>query len=310
METLQDVLEYKQKTGKSPNLDSVYSVLKFVEEYLVYLYRNGGKINIPVSFEYSEESFLRDSFRVSSSGKCARAIVYSVLYPEEKLVPSARSISIFQLGHFLHDLERYLISQVNELVDQEKEVRIPLREGSEYYLKGHIDGILKLKDKDVLIDVKTVNERAWKEFKKAPDEGYIAQLNLYMYAIGIKEAYLWVYNKSTSDRMIIPIPYKEELVEKLIEKFNSILDHIEQKELPERPYKPYVSNGVEKLPWQCSYCQYVNKCWPDFKKVVKEGRVYYIRYFNNGFYFDIEEEVQDVQGEGQEVNNGQDIWFV
>jgi len=277
--SIEEILSYKEKYNKSPNLNTVYDVLNAVEEYLTYIYKNGGEVNVPIHLKYRPEDSLKSMLRFSSSGKCPRAISYSMLYPEQKEPLSARAISIFQLGHIVHDVERSIIAEVNELVDQEKEVFI---EVDDFKVFGHIDGILKLKNKDVLLDIKTVNERAWKEFDRETPKDYIAQLNVYMYATGLREAYLWVYNKGTSHRKIVPIPYNELVVEESLERFRSAIHGYKTGELPERPYsyKEFETEFyIERtLPWQCSYCAFTRLCWPDFNKTIdNNGKVKYVQ---------------------------------
>lgn len=278
--TLEEVLKFKEENNKPPRAKSVNDVLRLVEEYLVYMTKNGGKLSFNFSLEYSKEK--GNYLRLSSSGKCPRAIAYSVIYQfeeqEEIKDLSPRAISIFQMGHALHELERALISEINELVSVEDTVYL---EVDDYRIPGHIDGVLKLEDRDVIIDIKTVNEKTFNEFKKEPREDYVKQLNAYMYATGIKEAYLWVYNKNTSNRMIVPILYSEKVVEEVIDNFRKAIKGIKG-ELPERPYQYRIEdlgNGlvVKTLPWQCSYCPFTRICWPDFKLLTDGGKVRYIK---------------------------------
>ncbi len=283
--TIEEVLEYKKKFGKPPRANSVFEVLKLVEDYLVFLYTRGGNLSFNVNLEYKSKP--GDYLRLSSSGKCVRAITYSIYareYAEKSDILqikdiSPRSISVFQLGHTLHELERLLISEVNELVSMEMDVFLDIDE--KYKIPGHIDGILKLKDRDVIIDVKTVNEKTYKEFQKAPREDYVKQLNAYMEATGIKEAYLWVYNKGTSHRMIIPIPYDEAIVSQVKNNFKIAIKAFEERKIPPRPYSPIIKDSgnsvVQTLPWQCSYCEFVQQCWPDFKMIVESEKVKYVK---------------------------------
>lgn len=277
---IENVLKYKEKNKKPPRANSVYEVLKLVEEYLVYLTKNGGKVSFNFSLEYKQEK--GNYLRLSSSGKCPRAIAYSVIYQnvesDEIKDLSPRAVSIFQMGHALHELERAIISEVNELVSVEEEVYL---EVDGYKIPGHIDGILRLSDRDVILDIKTVNERTFNEFKKEPRIDYVNQLNAYMHATGLREAYLWVYNKNTSDRMVIPIPYSEKVVNDVIDTFRKAIRGLNG-DLPERPYQYRIEdlgNGlvVKTLPWQCSYCAFTRICWPDFKLLTEGGKVRYVK---------------------------------
>jgi len=272
--------------------DTVEEVKEAVEDYLLFLYTNGGDVNVHFSLKYENiYENQKTMLRLSSSGKCPRMIAYSIFYPEKAELPSSRAISIFQLGHFLHELERHFISQVTFLKDMEKEVYLELDNGAKVF--GHVDGILELNGRDVLIDIKTLNDRAFKDMFRELKRDYLYQLNAYMYATGVREAYLWLYNKDTSHRAVVEVPFSQEIVDEILYNFNKIVSS-DENNLPERMFSPQkeIRNGEYTnrlyLPWQCSYCAFTELCWPDFTKVIENGKVRYIK---------IEEEVMNDEDE-------------
>jgi hypothetical protein len=252
-----------------------------VQEYLERLYVDGGEIELRFNMTYiaAEESEY-NYLRLSSSGKCQRAIAYSLHYP----IPAStghRGVSVLLLGHVLHDLERGLIKKVAPLHSEEMLVELDVGEG--YRVPGHIDGVVDTAEGPFIIDIKTANTKSFNDMaRNGPRDDYVAQLNAYMEATGIKQAFLWLYNKDTSHRMVLPVTYREEVVKRVKTRFLNALKSTPDS-LPEREYSPQEEIRNKKptgrlyLPWQCSYCAFVQMCWPDFKQVVEDGKVRYIR---------------------------------
>lgn len=252
-----------------------------VQEYLERLYVDGGEIELRFNMTYiaAEESEY-NYVRLSSSGKCQRAIAYSLHYP----IPAStgyRGVSVLLLGHVLHDLERSLIKKVAPL--HSEEMRVELDVGDGYRVPGHIDGVVDTAEGPFIIDIKTANTKSFNDMaRNGPRDDYVAQVNAYMEAVGIKQAFLWLYNKDTSHRMVLPVTYSEEVVKRVKTRFLNALKSTPDS-LPEREYSPQEEIRNKKptgrlyLPWQCSYCAFVQMCWPDFRQVVEDGKVRYIR---------------------------------
>ena len=252
-----------------------------VQEYLERLYIDGGEIELRFNMTYiaAEESEY-NYLRLSSSGKCQRAIAYSLHYP----IPAStghRGVSVLLLGHVLHDLERSLIKKVAPLHSEEMRVELDVGEG--YRVSGHIDGVVNTVEGPFIIDIKTANAKSFNDMaRNGPRDDYVAQVNAYMEATGIKQAFLWLYNKDTSHRMVLPVTHDEEVVKRVKTRFLNAFKSTPDS-LPEREYSPQEEIRNKKptgrlyLPWQCSYCAFVQMCWPDFRQVVEDGKVRYIR---------------------------------
>jgi hypothetical protein len=252
-----------------------------VQEYLERLYVDGGEIELRFNMTYiAAEKSEYNYLRLSSSGKCQRAIAYSLHYP----IPAStghRGVSVLLLGHVLHDLERGLIKKVAPLHSEEMRVELDVGEG--YRVPGHIDGVVDTAEGPFIIDIKTANTKSFNDMaRNGPRDDYVAQLNAYMEATGIKQAFLWLYNKDTSHRMVLPVAYDEEVVKRVKTRFLNALKSTPDS-LPEREYGPQEEIRNKKptgrlyLPWQCSYCAFVQMCWPDFKQVVENGKVRYVQ---------------------------------
>lgn len=262
-------------TSKPTNVEEL---LVKVQEHTVKLATEGGELDVRFHIRYEAER--GKLLRLSAGGKCQRAIAYSLHY-EVPSSPTHRFIAVTLLGHVIHDLERSLIKQVAPLHSEEKEVWFRVDE--KHSIKGHIDGILETEEGSVILDIKTANAKSFTEMvKNGPREDYIAQVNAYMDATGVHKAYLWLYNKDTSHRAVLPVVYDPKVVEKVRSRFRNAL-YSTPDNLPEREYEPQqeIRKGQPTdrlyLPWQCSYCPFVGLCWPDFEPVVEAGKIRYIK---------------------------------
>ena len=226
--------------------------------------------------------------RLSAAGHCGRKLVYGMHFPEEGEELSSRAVSVFDLGHLIHDAERQRIQEVARLVREEERVTFvveklapvgtPVAEAVAHqcveedgwlhlHVPGHIDGVLELADGPALLDIKSTSTRSFTEkIKEGPGYEYSAQLNAYMDATGIHRAWLWLYNKETSHRATVPVPYDPRIVEEVKARFRRAALSTPE-ELPPREHAPKQElrkgqpTGREYLPWQCAYCAFVQLCW-------------------------------------------------
>jgi CRISPR/Cas system-associated exonuclease Cas4 (RecB family) len=279
---IEDILNHTATFGTPPPADSVEDVLLRVKEYLLYLNSKGGKIIIQSELVYHSSDGPEPVLRPSSAGKCPRALAYKKLYPDEGEPLTSRSISVFALGHVIHDMERQLISTVCPLHDVEKQVEFDL---DGHKIVGHIDGLLQLTNSLVLLDIKTTNASSYERMlREGPSPDYVAQLNVYLAATGLKEGYLWLFNKDTAHRAILPVRYDYRIVEEVKKRWLSVL-HATVDNMPDRAYSPISEvrkgkqTGREYLPWQCSYCAFVRKCWePEgFQLFIEDNKPRWIR---------------------------------
>jgi hypothetical protein len=279
---IEDILNHTLAFGQPPPADSIEDVLLRVQDYLTYLQNTGGKLSVQTELVYRPAGGPEPVLRPSSAGKCARALAYKRFYPDEAEPLTARAISVFALGHVIHDMERQLIGTVCPLEDVEKTVSFDL-DGHE--VTGHIDGVLHLTSGPVLLDIKTTNAASYERMlREGPSPDYVAQLNIYLEATGLKEGYLWLFNKDTAHRAVLQVPYDPAVVETVRRRWRSVLE-ASPEALPERAYGPVEevrkgrSTGREYLPWQCSYCAFVRKCWESegFELVMDNGKPRWVR---------------------------------
>lgn len=263
-------------------LNTPEDILVAVNQFVIDMNEKGGAIEMPMAFERTPRK--PNPMRLSSSGKCARAMAYTKLVPDEIPPISSRGYNIFMLGDILHESERALIAQVAPLDWQERVVELYVDEevGS---VKGHCDGRVQLADGYALIDVKTASDSSYSRMvSQGLPEDYVAQLNAYMAATGVHRAFIWAYNKNTSERAILPVLYDEQIVADVKERFRGVhgatLDN-----LPPRAFEPQDEmrqrkpTGRQYLYWKCCYCDFTERCWEGegFKHEDNRGKPRYIR---------------------------------
>lgn len=218
-------------------------------------------------WEYQKSDRPPGTIGMSAIGHCGRQLGY-VKHLTFHQDHDWRAKIIFDDGNRHHDQIRKAIREglalknsCFSLVGEEEEVCLGI-------LKGHVDGILKHDDEackgqgheTMLLEVKSMNERAFEAFKKdrkLPYE-YECQVSAYLRASGYDTADIVIKNKNTGemDEML----YKEngELLDSRLEILAQVVDSNEPEDV-QRDYSYDAKTG--KLPWQCGYCPYVELCW-------------------------------------------------
>jgi len=205
--------------------------------------------------------------RMSSAGKCQRAIAYQ-LYEFKAEPMSGRALMVFRLGD---TVEAEIKSLINKYCHDLK-VEYPKDdfkiEIDGHEVTGHIDGLITHPDSQIL-EVKSTNGNKFKMLEKTGiPYDYKCQTTCYMRALGLKKTTFIFYNKDTSHILEIPYHFEEEIWGQVQIRFSNIFKSTKEK-LPEREYGP---DAKGKLPWQCSYCSYNKHCWPDAVVVFERNK--------------------------------------
>lgn len=217
------------------------------------------KLLININFEEKSREWA-NPLRLSSAGKCARALTYQ-LHNFEARPLSARARMVFRLGDTIEaEIKKLLIKyppEGIELIMPEEQEVVSITIG-ETEIKGHIDG----RTKNYLIEIKSINGLGFKRILKG-DIGYSyeCQATAYMKGLGLQHTLFIFYNKDTSHIAEVKYNFDDKIWNEVIARFTSVIQSTKEK-LPEREYQPLKTGN---LPWQCSYCAYVNHCWPEHK---------------------------------------------
>lgn len=114
---------------------------------------------------------------------------------------SPRIRRLFDFGHLIHMLYQY-----GYLPDYDKDIaeaEVSIKKlYEEYLIGGTTDLIVILQDgKKYVGDIKTARSESFNKTKTADDvdTGYIVQLNIYMFGLGIPRGFVYIVNKNDSD---------------------------------------------------------------------------------------------------------------
>jgi hypothetical protein len=262
---------------------TVDDLIHAVDSRLLSLRKEGGQLELPTLTWDGDQNNTSRTLRLSASGKCGRQLAYAMHYPEEREALTSRALNVFALGDVIHAVERALISQVTELQAVERRVYFDVTD--EIQVAGHIDGIITVNGEPMILDIKSINTRGFKEVVEGevrPD--YQAQLQAYLDASGVSSGVLWFYNKDTSHRHATVLKYNKTIVREVRERFQRVINSTPS-DLPDREYKAQAEvsrgkmTGREYLPWQCGYCPFVERCWSSqgFKMEMERGKPRWIR---------------------------------
>ena len=226
----------------------------------------------------------------SSIGGCERAAVFQFagIRGAKKINPDTELI--FENGDWFHhkwqalfqDMELVLGSDVIEVLGIEEAMRI-----EDLFIAGHLDIRIKVKldgkVREVVVDVKSINDRGFKEItaNAAPNPKHEEQVTTYAIGKGVKYACLLYENKDTNQVAFYVFKVRKKVWDQVETWCRSVLDQLEAKKLP--PKHPDCQKGnfnYERCPHR-ALCfgdldraqlrQMVYKDFPGAKKLWKEG---------------------------------------
>ena len=204
---------------------------------------------------------------MSAAGKCPRQLAYAYhgFSPNGKEMDS-RAYLVFWAG----DLTEMTLVALAKVAGCQitatgfGQLKVKLKIGDKE-IEGHPDGLILHESELLLLEVKSMSSYSYEKFEKGEIDGsYIAQVNLYLAALGLKRCVFVAQNKDNgviSERIV---ERDDALIEKLKTTLNIVLNSTKEN-LPDKPYAP---NEKGILPWQCLYCKFWGTCWPEAKQVL------------------------------------------
>lgn len=160
---------------------------------------------------------------------------------------------VFDLGDTIED-QLVKVAVQYGLKDLQKECSVTI---DGVVIGGTIDGILD----DMIVDFKSTTTHSIKAAMRGDVGSYDRQMHFYMKALGFSKALLVYYCKETSNLHEVLIHWDDNIWNEVEERFRKVIRSTKEN-LPDREYGP---GKTGRLPWQCSYCAYVETCWPDVK---------------------------------------------
>jgi len=204
-------------------------------------------------------------FRMSSAGKCPRALSAELLGYESEAKPEWLGIAAEEGNWHELRLKEELLKQGYQVFDEQLEVKMvnsnfdQLIGYPEIELVGHIDGKVRTPDKNVqLLEIKSMSQFEFDRWMKTGFDGfpqYLDQVACYMEATQLPECLYIVKNRSSGyvDRRVIkPMEgYINAITSRLTEVANSVA---EGKLFPAE---------FDIMSIECRRCDYKSLCIPE-----------------------------------------------
>ena len=197
------------------------------------------------------------TFAPSSTSNCARYHVYRFRGYEQRSYYSAQTKRIFEMGNKVEDMVEDLFNKLGILLDSQVEIKL-----TDPPVKGFVDFIIDWGGPRI-VECKSINEAGfmYRKMSRKPTDSHYAQVQWYMKALDHQEAYVFYYNKNTSEILPILVKRDEKWLAKMTKKYGIIYDAYEKGILPERPYK--LGSPT------CEKCDAKDYCWADSEVGVK-----------------------------------------
>lgn len=223
-----------------------------------------------------ERQFMKEGSRgkyigLSQCGKCARQVAYQYHGYEPKGKESdSRSKVVFYMGD-LTEAMVYLLAKLSgcEITEGGLEQKTLSLTINEKQIFGHPDGFLQFEGERYLVEIKSMTSFSFNDFQRGViDEAYEAQINAYLESEGIDKCVMVAFQKEAGllDERIITKNFG--IVKSLKENLGDIISSSKEL-LPKRKHSP---NKDGFLPWNCLYCSYWGRCYPNAYKVLIKNK--------------------------------------
>ena len=203
----------------------------------------------------------------SLGSACSRQVQYRYMQtpPDEDKEFPARTLRIFDMGHFIEDLiAGYLRDAGFELKTHDSQGKQFGFAVADEQIKGHIEGVICSGPVPMhypfLWECKSANSKKFSEFvRKGVAEAnpvYAAQIALYQAYMDLTEnpALFTVMNKDTSEIYYELVPFDKDLAQRTSDKGVEILKATKAKEMLPRI-------AANKDYFACKWCEFKETCW-------------------------------------------------
>ena len=249
----------------------------------------------------------RRVFYASDATKCERALAWAVTgVPKSNPEYTVQTLNIFALGDAVHELmeNRYKkITGWKFYPEHPGEINATHDDKEEFLLNYRVDGVLLREEwarKDLfglstdkfVCEFKTIADFPYKTGRNrqkkvywygaedVPKYDHFAQLQIGMAGEGAEYGILHYHNKNNGSEAVHVIRADPKFVDGLITRLWKIQDDAKNGIVPERPFMAYpnkkftdlmktktIEGETSKTAWQCSFCDWRDKCWElnDFK---------------------------------------------
>jgi len=202
-------------------------------------------------YQARDDDAPRDYIGASSIGSdCLRQIWYQFKGMKAEKVPT-KFKRTWAIGKTLENLVVEWLVNAGVCVENNKQTYFAT---DMPYFQGHFDGIILIRKKRAILEIKTAKDASFKIFAKKGlrvwNPQYYAQIQSYMGMSGIDSAYILVLNKDNSDLSDELVTFDANFYEQLLEKARMI----HGANIP----PPRV--GSNALWYQCKMCKFNKVC--------------------------------------------------
>ena len=203
----------------------------------------------------------------SLGSACVRQVQYRYMQtqPDEDKEFSARTLRIFDMGHFIEDMiAGYLRRAGFELKTHNSQGKQFGFSVADEQIRGHIDGVICSGPVPMkypfLWECKSSNSKKFNEFVRkgvaVANPVYAAQVSLYQEYMDLTEnpALFTVMNKDTSEIYYELIPFDKELAQKTSDRGVEILQATKAGEM-----LPRIAANSDYF--TCKFCEFRKTCW-------------------------------------------------
>ena len=188
-----------------------------------------------------------------------------------------RTMRVFECGNIFHEWLQKLLNKEGVLLSCEE-----LLKDTTLNYSGHYDALIKIGDRMILYDFKTVNSMAFTYYLNNQFPPYHKmQLASYCYFLRrqfpeLTEMRMLYISKDDLRVEEVEIPYTQELEDKVLKELEILNENWEKEELPPRIVKDY-HDIYDENSWMCAkkvgkprkdgsylfkpFCPYFDRCW-------------------------------------------------
>jgi len=209
-----------------------------------------------IDFTYERKFKQRRRLGLSQVGHSCGRFLWMKHRGYDEPVPSGRVLRLFEMGNMVETaMVADLTSAGFVITDSQKHVEFTM---DGITLTGSIDGIitgLVESGQPHLFECKSMGAKGFKKLLKdgyeAYSDVYKVQIHAYMLGLGLKKAFVTVYNKDTSELYQERIDIKEDWI---IGRLQDVFKAIAQESPPER-HCPDADN------FEAKFCPFYKECW-------------------------------------------------
>jgi len=208
----------------------------------------------------AEEDQRRKQSKVYASGikNCARQIVFSIWGLEKQETPLVEANPQWKItaerGERDHQLiiEDYL-RRTGCLLDAE--FRVSVADGA---MAGRVDALIVRNGERMVLDLKTAGKEDYEDGPWGRKfEGYIQQLTVYGYQLGVKWGIILMENRDNSELKAYKFPIRPETAEELYARAQQIMEWADNKVVPPAETR---NHPVKSKRFGCNFCPFVRQC--------------------------------------------------